>query len=64
MAGHDWAMAEIVNLRRARKAKAREEAARTAAANRFQHGRTKAEKAREAADRARREALLDGARRD
>jgi hypothetical protein len=57
-------MAEIVNLRRARKAKAREEAARTAAANRLHYGRTKAERAREAAERARREALLDGARRD
>ena len=57
-------MGEIVNLRGARKAKARAEADRLAAANRARHGRTRAEKAAEAADRARREALLDGAKRD
>ncbi len=38
-------MAEIINLRRARKAKAREEAEATAAANRIAFGRTKAERA-------------------
>jgi len=37
-------MAEIVNLRRARKAKGRAEAAKEAEANRVAHGRTKAEK--------------------
>jgi hypothetical protein len=54
-------MAEIINLRRARKAKAREAAAVTAAANRIVHGRSKAEKALADAERSRREALLDGA---
>jgi hypothetical protein len=37
-------MTEIVNLKRARKAKARTEAEAQAAANRVVHGRTKAEK--------------------
>ncbi|MBJ6121384.1 DUF4169 family protein [Sphingomonas mollis] len=57
-------MAEIVNLRTVRKAKARDAAAATADANRIAHGRTKAEKqaARIEADRARR--LLDGAKLD
>jgi len=48
-------MAEIVNLRRARKAKGRAEAAKEAEANRIAHGRTKAEKkiAKAEADKAR-----------
>jgi hypothetical protein len=54
-------MAEIINLRRARKAKARDAAAALAAANRALHGRSKSEKALAQAERARREALLDGA---
>ena len=37
-------MAEIVNLRRARKSKAKESQARTADANRIEFGRTKAER--------------------
>ena len=37
-------MADIVNLRRARKAKARTEAEAEAQANRVQHGRSKAER--------------------
>lgn len=37
-------MADIINLRMARKARARAEADRTAAANRAKFGRTKAEK--------------------
>ncbi|HEY0270832.1 MAG TPA: DUF4169 family protein [Sphingomonas sp.] len=57
-------MAEIVNLNRARKARARAEAPGKADANRAKFGRTRAEKATEAAERARREALLDGARRE
>lgn len=57
-------MSEIVNLRLARKAKARETAAVTSAANRAFHGRSKAEKMRTAAEQARREALLDGAARE
>ena len=53
-------MAEIVNLRRARKDKARRERDGEAAANRRRFGRTKAEKKAEqdAEDRARRS--LDG----
>lgn len=50
-------MAEIVNLRRARKAKARQEREAEAAANRAQHGRSGAEKrtSRLEDERARRE---------
>lgn len=57
-------MAEIVNLNRHRKAAARAEAERQAAANRVKHGRTKAEKARDAAEETRRRAILDGARQE
>ena len=55
-------MAEIVNLNRTRKAKARAAREAEAAANRAAHGRTKAERARDAAEAAKRRALLDGAR--
>ncbi len=55
-------MADIINLRRARKAKARETAAAAATANRALHGRTKAERAADAAERARVDAIIDGAR--
>lgn len=53
-------MAEIVNLRRARKDKARRERESEADANRRRFGRTKAEKAadKDAQERARRE--VDG----
>ncbi|MBV9840136.1 MAG: DUF4169 family protein [Sphingomonadaceae bacterium] len=57
-------MAEIINLRQARKAKTRARAGDAAAANRAKHGRTKAERAREEADAARREKLLDQAKRE
>jgi hypothetical protein len=57
-------MAEIVNLNRARKAKARVEATQQAEANRAKFGRTKAEREAEAAEQARRKALLDGAKRE
>lgn len=57
-------MAEIINLRMARKAKARADAARTADANRAKHGRTKAEKRGEAMEAARQDAVLDGAKRE
>jgi hypothetical protein len=57
-------MAEIVNLNRVRKAKARDAARQQAAANRAKHGRTAAERAREQEARARREAVLDGQRLD
>lgn len=53
-------MAEIVNLRRARKEKARRERQGEAAANRRRFGRTKAEKAadKDAQERTRRD--IDG----
>ena len=53
-------MAEIVNLRRARKDKARQQRESEAAANRRRFGRTKAEKAndKDAQERSRRE--VDG----
>lgn len=57
-------MADIVNLNKARKARAKAEAARQAAANRAKHGRSKAERARDAAEAAKREAALDAARKD
>ncbi len=57
-------MAEIVNLNRARKAKARADAGRQAEANRVKFGRTRAERDAEAKDKARREALLDGVKRE
>ena len=57
-------MAEIVNLNKARKAQARQQAAAEAAANRAKHGRTKAEKANDARAEARRKTLLDGAKRE
>lgn len=57
-------MAEIVNLNRARKARAKLEAGKTAEANRARFGRSRAERDAQAADKARREALLDGAKRE
>ncbi|WP_267379385.1 MULTISPECIES: DUF4169 family protein [unclassified Sphingomonas] len=56
--------AEVVSLRRARKAKARGAAEAKAAANRMAYGRTKAEKEAETAEAGRRERALDGARRE
>jgi hypothetical protein len=53
-------MAEIVNLRRARKAKAREEKDAEAAANRLLHGRTKADKQRLQAESDRAGRILEG----
>ena len=58
------AMAEIINLRLARKARARTEAERQAAENRAKFGRTKAQKAIERADAERQARSLDGARRE
>jgi hypothetical protein len=57
-------VAEIVNLRTARKRKSREAAAKDAAANRAVHGQTKAEKLKRKAetDKAARE--LDGKKRE
>jgi hypothetical protein len=55
-------MGDLINLNKARKARARAEAADTAAANRAKHGRTGAAKAADRQAEARRRALLDGAR--
>jgi len=57
-------MTNIVNLRQVRKAKARVEKAQTAQENRARSGRTKAERLADAAEKERRTAMLDGARRD
>jgi hypothetical protein len=57
-------MGEVVNLRRARKAKARVTTEAQAAANRIAFGRTKAERARDSAEADRREQALDGAKRE
>jgi hypothetical protein len=55
-------MAEIVNLRMVRKAKARVRAEQTAAENRAKFGRTKAEKAKQRLDAEREAGKLDGAK--
>jgi hypothetical protein len=55
---------EVVNLRQARKRRARDDAAVTAAENRARFGRTRSEVAAERAEEARRQAVLDGARLD
>jgi len=55
-------MAEIINLRRARKRRAREEAGAEAEAARVIHGRTKAERLAQEQARAMRERQLDNAR--
>jgi hypothetical protein len=52
-------MADIVNLKRARKDKARREHEREAAANRQRFGRTKAQKAADRDDAARSRRSLD-----
>ncbi|MEG3087791.1 DUF4169 family protein [Sphingomonas sp. PB4P5] len=57
-------MAEIVNLRRVRKAKARNAAAVVADTNRAAFGRCKAEREASAQAVVRRERLLDGAKRE
>ncbi len=57
-------MADIINLRMARKARARADATRQAEANRAAHGRTKGEKRLADVERARIERTVEGARRD
>jgi hypothetical protein len=57
-------MAEIVNLNRARKAKARDAAETKAAENRAKYGQTKAECARLASEKAKLRAVIDGAKRE
>lgn len=56
-------MSDVVNLRLARKAKARAGAAAGAAANRVAFGRTKAQKSADEAARERDERTLDGKKR-
>jgi hypothetical protein len=55
-------MAEIINLNKARKAKARADAKTEAAANRASHGQTKGERAQADAEKAHLNHVLDGAR--
>lgn len=57
-------MGEVVNLRQARKAKARKDAAVQADAQRALHGRTRAERQAQESDSQRAERLLDGAKRE
>ncbi len=57
-------MGELVNLRAARKARARRDKEAQAAANRALHGRTKAERAADVAERQRLKGTLDGAKRE
>lgn len=56
-------MAEIINLRLARKARKRAEDSAQAQANRARHGATKAERRTVQDDAERRDRTLDGARR-
>jgi hypothetical protein len=56
--------AEIINLRRHRKAKVRDEREKAAADNRVAFGRTKAEKSLTDAERERTTKSIDGHRRD
>jgi hypothetical protein len=55
-------MANVVNLNKFRKRRAKEEAAKRADVNRRLHGRTKAERARDELQKRQLTAKLDGAR--
>jgi Domain of unknown function (DUF4169) len=57
-------MAEIVNLNRVRKAKARGAAEVQAAENRAKYGQTKAERARLASEKTKLRAVIDGAKKE
>lgn len=57
-------MGDVINLNKARKARARSEAKDQAAANRVAHGRSKAERDAAAAERERLQRLLDGSKRE
>jgi len=57
-------MSEIVNLRQARKRKARADKEAKAAANRVEFGRTKAERRETEGERTRAERALDGKKLD
>ncbi len=58
------AVGEIVNLRRARKAKDRVRKQQQAAENRTKHGRTKAERRKDVLDAKRHDSAMDGKRLD
>ncbi|MBO9376079.1 DUF4169 family protein [Sphingomonas histidinilytica] len=55
-------MGDVVNLNKARKARARSDAKATAETNRAKFGRTKAEKERDRIEKARADKLVDGAK--
>nr|WP_083434650.1 DUF4169 family protein [Sphingomonas sp. Y57] len=55
-------MGDVVNLNKARKARARSDAKATAEANRAKFGRTRAEKERDGIEKARADRLIDGAK--
>ncbi|HEX8472087.1 MAG TPA: DUF4169 family protein [Brevundimonas sp.] len=55
-------MVEVINLNHARKARAKDEARATAAANRVAHGRTRGQREVAEAERDRATRLLDGAK--
>ena len=57
-------MGEIINLRKARKGRARIAAAEAAGENRVRHGRIAAERAREALEAEQTRRVLDGAKQD
>ena len=57
-------MTNIINLRQARKRKARADKAHEAAENRARFGRTKAERTADAAEETKRSALLEGVKRE
>ena len=57
-------MAEIINLRQARKAIKRKQGEAVAAANRAKFGRTKAERLGQASEQARALRVIDGAKRE
>ena len=57
-------MGEVINLNRARKARAKAEATTAARGNRAIHGRTKADRNRAESERERAARLLDGAKRE
>ena len=57
-------MSEVVNLNKARKARAQADAKATAAANRAKFGRTKGDKAVSRLETAKTERTLDGAKRE
>ncbi len=57
-------MAEVINLRQARKSRARNQAAQQAAENRALHGQSLAERRRKQAEDARKVRALDAHRRE